>query len=211
MSKTLIDALNWRFAIKSYDPTKKISEKDLKTLLEALRLSPSSFGLQPWKFLIIEDRETRKKLCEAAWGQAQITDASHFIVLTRRTNIDQEHVQQFVESTAKAQGKRPEELDGLKKSLLGFVQGTPAEGLAQWASEQVYIALGVLVTTAATMEIDASPMGGFDKAQFDEILGLKAKKLASVVVCALGYRSAEDTYHKRPKSRFAYDDLIEVI
>ena len=205
-----LDSLNWRYAVKQFDSTKKIPEAQLNEILESLRLSPSSYGLQPWKFLVIEDIELREKLKPHSWDQTQITDCSHLIVMCRIDAIDEEHIDKYIALAAEAKGVIPEDLEGYKKMMVGNLLGREKPCyLRNWASKQVYLALGNLLTTAAIMRIDACPIEGFVPAEYDEILGLKEKGLSSVVVCALGYRSAEDKYSTSPKVRFAMEDIVE--
>ena len=211
MNNQIVDALKWRYAVKKYDTTRKLPKETLETLTDSLRLSPSSNGLQPWKFLVINDLLLREKLREAAYGQPQVTEASHFIVLTRRTDINADFIEHFVASTAEIRSVTVESLAGFKEYLLTFVNQISQTSLESWASEQVHIALGFLVETAALLNVDASPMGGFDKQKFDSILGLPQKHLASVVICALGYRAMDDKYSQLAKSRFPESEVIEVL
>ena len=204
----VIDHLNWRYATKVFDKEKKIPKEKLDELFEALRLSPSSFGLQPWRFIHVKNPETRAKLREAAWNQAQVTDASDFLVLCSMQDVGPGLVEHFVAETAKTRGVDPSTMESYKEMMMGFVTGTTPENLKVWAGRQVYIALGTLVTSAAMMEIDAGPMEGFDSAKFDEILGLRAQNLHAEVVCALGYRSADDKYAEAKKVRDPKKDLF---
>ncbi|MEK7545332.1 MAG: NAD(P)H-dependent oxidoreductase [Patescibacteria group bacterium] len=198
---SLLDQLNWRYATKIFDTQKKIPQDQLDQLLETLRLSPSSYGLQPWKFVLVKNPEIRAKLREAAWGQAQVTDASHFLVFCSMTNVSSETVEHYAKEIAETRGTPLVELEGFKNMMLDFVKGKTPEFLSTWAGKQVYITLGTLLTSAAVMQIDACPMEGFDNAKFDEILGLKEKNLHAEVVCALGYRSPEDKYASAKKVR----------
>ncbi len=204
----IIKKLSWRYAVQKFDPTKKVSDKDFDVLIEALRLSPSSFGLQPWKFVVVKDPAIRQKLHEAAYNQSKVIDASHFIVLCSMENITPELADRYVESVAKARNVSMESLAALLKSRRGFIEGSTKEELSTWASNQVFIALGVLLTTAAAMNIDAGPMGGFDDEKFDEILGLKELGLKSRVACAIGYRAADDHAANHPKARFDKPEVV---
>lgn len=201
---------DWRFAIKKYDTTKKISSEDMESLLYSLRYAPSAFNIQPWKFLVIEDPTMRAKLREAAYGQAQVTDASHFIVLARQTIINDAFLDRVVEETAKVRGMQASDLAEYRNMISGM-SSLPPDAAGIWASKQVYLALGSLISTAARMHIDASPMEGFDATKFDEILGLTQKGLASVVICALGYRSPDDKYPHMKKMRFEMSQTVERI
>ncbi|MBP7774402.1 NAD(P)H-dependent oxidoreductase [Candidatus Woesebacteria bacterium] len=208
MQNQILAALNWRYATKKFASDKKITEETLVGLLEVLRLSPSSFGLQPWKFLVIENTEIRKQLHAAAWNQPQVIEASHLIVFCRRTDINEQLVNAFVESTAAARGITAQDLSGMQEMIAGFIANATPETLAQWSARQTYIALGMLLEACALQKIDAGPMEGFSKESFDEILRLPEKHLASVVICALGYRAPDDKYATEAKSRFTLTEVV---
>jgi nitroreductase len=211
-SKQLLEQLNWRYATKQFDPTRKISAQDWATIEDALRLSPSSGGLQPWKFIVITDPATRAKLKPASYGQAQISDASHLVVLAAKSNFDEADVDAHVQHIAEVRGVSVEALAPLRNMLVGgIVKSQDAAGRAAWARNQVYIALGNLLTSAALLGIDACPMEGFDRNQYDEILGLKAQGLAAAVIATVGYRSADDKYAHAPKVRFPTERIFAQI
>lgn len=202
----IIEDLNWRYACKQFDSSKKISEKDFDTLLETLRLTPSSFGLQPWKFVVVEKSELREKLVEASWNQAQVKDASHLLVLCSPKTFDEKFVTDYVEDMAHTRGQDVKELDGFKKMLMMIPNKSPEDQYI-WAKNQVYIALGNLMTVCAQMRIDSCPMEGFQAKKYDEILGLDKMGLTSMVVCPVGYRHVEDKYIDLKKVRFSLDKL----
>ena|SRR3989338_4024094 len=205
--KTIIEAMSWRYAVKKFDPSRKISSEDWKELTEALRLSPSSYGLQPWRFLIIEDPELREKLKKEARSQSQVTDASHFIVFCL-PKIDEGLVQRHISNIAGTRNVSLDSLQEYRQRILDSLKKRDAAGNEAWAQKQIYIALGVLLTAAAVKKIDTCPMEGIDKKAFDKILGLSENGLRTVVTCALGYRSAEDDYSKKKKVRFARDEVF---
>ena len=207
----IIKKLEWRYATKEFDPAKKISEEDMHVLLESARLAPSSYGLQPWKFIVVENTELREKLKAAAWNQGQITDASHLVVLCRLAALDETHVQKHVEKTAELRAISLEELSGYKDMMVGDIKNRTKEGLENWMAKQVYIALGFMLHTAAQMQIDTCPMEGFDPKQFDEILGLEALGVNSVVLCAIGHRKEGDKLAKATKARFHKEEVVHVI
>lgn len=211
MPSDILPALNWRYAVKQFDPDKKIPAAVFDELLEVLRLTPSSFGLQPWKFVVVETASVREKLKAAAWNQPQITDASHLVVLCRRTDVNEALVNAYIASTAKIRDVDTDSLTGLKDMINGFIKNLPTDALEQWTAKQTYIALGMLLESCALMKIDTTPMEGFSKEQFDSILDLSSQQLASVVVCAVGYRSADDHYATQPKSRFALEEVIKKV
>lgn len=207
-SSTITQALSWRYAVKTFDPTKTITEEQLTTILEAGRLSPSSYGVEPWKFLHITNTELRKKLREAGYGQSKITDAPHLIVIASRTDATAV-ADELVARTAKAQGKNIEDMKGFSDMVHGAV-ASKGDNASTWLKSQTYIALGVMLETAALLGVDAGPMEGFDPSKVDEILGLKEKNLQSVTMLALGHRG-DDMFAKLPKVRKSFDEAVETI
>ena len=205
----LLEQLNWRYATKQFDPERKISAHDWAVLEKVLLLTPSSGGLQPWKFIVVTDPAVRAKLQSAAYGQAQIKDASHLVVFAAKNNFGEADVDAHLEHTAKRHGIPVENLATYRGMLVGgIVKAMDEPARNAWARNQTYIALGNLLTSAALLGVDACPMEGFDRAQFDEILGLKAKGVASTVIATLGYRSAADKYAGAPKVRFPREQII---
>lgn len=204
----VIKALNWRYATKQFDPEKKISDGDLNTLMESLRLSPSSFGLQPWKFVLVEDKDIREQLLAKSWNQRQVVDASHLFVLCRQEKFGHEDVDRFIKDTAEKRNQEISDLEGYSNVIKGFLKGQDEKAHINWMNLQVYIALGFLMETAALMGIDACPMEGFSKNDYDEILKLPSMNLRSTVVCPVGYRSDEDKYSSMPKIRYSQDDMF---
>ncbi|MEP2776912.1 MAG: NAD(P)H-dependent oxidoreductase [Luteolibacter sp.] len=207
-SQELLDALNFRYATKAFDPTRKISSQDWAALKSSLALTPSSFGLQPWKFLIIDTPEIREKLKAASWGQGQVTDASQLVVFTVRTDLTQEDIDSWIARMSEVQGTPIDDLAGLSGVISSFAGGMDAAAKQAWNTRQVYIALGQLMTSAAFMGIDSCPLEGISPTDYDEILGLKDSGYATAVACALGYRSADDKYAGATKARFPQEDVI---
>jgi len=208
-SQQLLGQLNWRYATKQFDPARKISASDWATLAEALLLSPSSGGLQPWKFIVVTDPAVRAKLRPAAYGQAQITDASHLVVFAAKNDFGEADVDAHIQRTAKIQGVPVASLAPLRNMLVGgIVKSMDEAGRNAWAGNQTYIALGNLLTSAALLGVDACPMEGFDRAAFDDILGLKARGYASAVIATLGYRLPTDKYAGAPKVRFPKEQIL---
>lgn len=210
MSK-IIDALTWRYATKKFDASKTVSDDDFQELLESLRLSPSSYGIQPWTFLVIADPDVRKKLREHSWDQSQVTDASHLIVLCARTGLSERDIDAYVEEIMKARGVTREQIEAYRQMMLGPVKRMSTGELTEWNQKQVYIALGVLMTAAAVKGIDTCPMEGFDASKYDEILGLTTQGLTATVVCPVGYRSADDDHATMAKVRFPKDKVVKKI
>jgi nitroreductase len=206
--KSIIEALNTRYAVKIFDKNKKIKEEDLKTILEAGRLSPSSLGLEPWKFFIIKDEKTREKIYEYS-KQPKVLDASDLIVLTYKTNLV-EIIKERLERTAKIQNQKIEDLEKYKLFLQDATKNKTEIELDSWLRSQTYIPLGVMTLTATLLGIDNCPMEGFQNEKIDEILGLKEKNLKSVTMLALGYRG-EDEYALKPKIRKEFTEAITII
>jgi nitroreductase len=205
----LITQLRWRYATKQFDPKRRISDRDWAALEEALLLSPSSCGLQPWTFIVVKDPAMRAKLRLASWGQSQIVDASHLVVFASKTNLGEKDLDALLKRIAEVRGVAIETLAGYRGMMVGTVmQGMDASARSAWARNQVFIALGILLASAAVLGIDACPMEGFDRAQYDAILGLPQKGLASAVVATLGYRSPADKYATVPKVRFPREKVF---
>jgi nitroreductase len=207
--ETVLAQLRWRYATKKFDPTRKISPELWAKLEEAVILSPSSYGLQPWKFVVVTDPEMRKTLHAASYKQAQILDASHLVVFAARNPPTAADVEAHVARTAAVRGVAVESLAGLEQAMLGSLARMDAAQAHRWAARQTYIALGVFLSAAAMMGLDACPMEGFEPEKYDEILGLKQKRLGAVVLATAGYRSPEDKYATAAKSRLETPDVIE--
>ncbi|HEY4195955.1 MAG TPA: NAD(P)H-dependent oxidoreductase [Mucilaginibacter sp.] len=205
---SLIDKLNWRYATKKFDSTKKLTPVQLDELLKAVHLAPSSAGVQSYKILVVEDAATREKLREAAHGQPQLTDASQLIILASETNLDEAYVKNHIDHVAKMRGIERENLNGFEQMINSNVNSMDAEQRINWSKRQTYIALGVLLTAAADLGIDACPMEGFDAAKFDEILGLKEKGLTTAVIAAIGFRAEDDGYSKLVKVRKPEEEMF---
>ena len=201
-SKQLLEQLNWRYATKEFDPNRKISAADWATLETVLQLTPSSAGLQPWKFIVVTDPAVRAKLVPASYGQEKVSTASHLIVFAAKNNLSEADVDAHLQNVAKTQGVPVESLAQFRGMLVGLVKSMDEAARNAFAQNQVFIALGNFLTSAALLGIDACPMGGFDHAQYDEILGLKAQGFTSAVIATVGYRSAADKYASAPKVRF---------
>ena len=210
MKEEIIKALSWRYAVQVFDQSKKIAEEDLNIILDSGRLAPSSIGIEAWKFIVVENEEIRAKLREAGYGQPKISEASHLIVLARRTDVREHITNERIERTAKIQQQDPLELDPLKGMLEGAIANRSDEVLDAWIASQVYIPLGIMIEAASLLQIDSAPMEGFSPEKFDEILGLKEKNLSATVLLALGYRG-DDPVAKRPKVRREFSEVVEFV
>jgi nitroreductase len=204
----LLAALRWRYATKQFDASRRIPADVWDALEESLVLTPSSFGLQPWKFLVVENPAVRGKLLAESWNQPQVTDASHFVVLTARTDLTVEDIDAWISRMAEVQGKPPEAVAPLKGMIIGFAERMGHEDRQAWNIRQAYIALGQLMAAAAVLGIDACPMEGISATAYDRVLGLEGSGYATVVACALGYRSEQDKYATTPKARFEREKVI---
>ncbi|MCX6719093.1 MAG: NAD(P)H-dependent oxidoreductase [Candidatus Taylorbacteria bacterium] len=203
-----MSSLEWRYATKKFDTSKKVSKEDLGEILEAARLSPSSFGLQPWKFIIVKSPEIRQQIREVAYDQSQVTEASGLIVLAVNKKIDSAYIDEYIYDIAKTRGVSPNSLKGFSDMLKNSVSGRSTENLISWSSRQVFIALGIILETAALKNIDACPMEGFDPSKVDEILGLEKLGFASLAMVAVGYRSPEDASADYKKVRFTKEKAV---
>ena len=211
-SQQLLDALQWRYATKVFDATKKIPAEVWQTLERALVLTPSSYGLQPYQFLVINDPATRAALLPHSWNQKQVVDASHFVVFTARTKVTDADVNKLIKLTSDVRKIPAESLNFYRDLMLGDVVNGPRGKIAhEWAARQAYIALGNLMTCAAVLGVDACPMEGLNPAEYDRVLGLNNSGYATVVACALGYRAANDKYAGLPKVRYETNELVQQI
>jgi nitroreductase len=209
--KKIIDSLNWRYATKVFNSEKIISDEDINAVLESARLSPSSIGMEMWKFIVVKNKDIRAQLKEAGYNQPQISDASHLIVITYRTDSADNLTKERLERTAKVHKDGQGNLEGLKSMLENAITQKLADGtLDSWIKSQAYIPLGMMLETAALLDIDTCPMEGFQADKVDEILNLKEKNLKSVTMLTLGYRGADKTV-EYPKVRRDFNDVIEFI
>lgn len=204
----VLEALQWRYATKRFDPEQKISESDLAELLEALRLSASSYGIQPYRFILVKDEALRQQLRTASMGQSQITDASHMLVFAAKKRFSEADTEAYMKLIAETRGIPRSSLDGFAAGINGRLQRASPEELEEWAARQAYIAVGNLLTAAALKRIDACPMEGLNPAQYDQILSLDSLGLSTKVVVTLGYRSEEDALAHMAKVRLPHTELF---
>lgn len=207
----LLSALNFRYATKAFDPGKAIPSETWEALLESLVLAPSSFGLQPWRFIVVEDPVLRAELRKVSWGQSQVTDAAKLVVFTSRDDLTPEDTSRWLDRLSEVQGQDPATFEGLRKVIDGFANNMTVEQRHAWNVRQTYLALGQFMTSAAVLGIDTCPLEGLDPASYDNILALDGSGYATCVACAVGYRTADDHHAARPKARFPRQDVIEVV
>jgi nitroreductase len=209
-TNTVLEALNWRYATKKFDTAKKIPADTWAALEQTLVLAPSSYGLQPWKFIVVQDAATRQKLAAASWGQTQPVECSHYVVFAMLKNLGVNQVDRFLERTVEVRGGTKDALNGYRNMILGSLEKARAGGfLDVWQSRQVYIALGQFMVVAALLGVDTCPMEGIEPPKYDEILGLSAQGLKTLCACAAGYRAADDKYAAAKKVRFKPGDVIQ--
>lgn len=204
----VLKALFWRYATQRFDPAKKLTTEELTTLLESARLAPSTFGLQPWKFIVVKNLELRARISAAAFNQPQVIEASDLIVFCSQTTVSEVSIDEYIQLIATTRNLTTDAFAGLKKTILGLTTQRSEKEIIEWNKHQTYIALGVFLTTAALHRIDASPMEGFNAALVDDILGLKNEGYTSTILCAVGFRSTEDPVADYKKVRFPFEKII---
>jgi nitroreductase len=209
--QSTIEQLKWRYATKQFDPAKQIPAETWHALEQSLVLSPSSFGVQPWKFFVIRNPELRQQLVAHSWGQKQVSDASHLVVFAIKKHVDNAYIDRYVARMAEVQQVSVEALQGFEKVVKGFLDRMSPEEIDTWATRQTYIALGEFMTAAAMLGVDTCPLEGFIPAKYDEVLNLTAQGYNSVVLCAAGYRAADDKSAARPKVRFATEEMVQYV
>jgi nitroreductase len=199
---------NWRYATKKFDATKKVSNEDLEILKEAVRLSASSYGLQPYKVIFVENPEIRAQLQPVAWGQSQIVDASHLLVFANITDFGDTQIDAHINNIAVTRGLPTDALKGYCDFMKSRISSLTVENRNIWTSKQTYIALTNLLNAAAELGIDVTPMEGFEADKFNEILGLEAMGLNASLVATIGYRHAEDDTQNYAKVRKSNEELF---
>lgn len=207
--EAILGALRWRYATKAFDSERKIPEADWQMLEEALVLTPSSFGLQPWKFVVVTEAEVKEKLLAVSWKQQQVAQCSHLLVITAHRTFSEGDVDRFLDRTSEIQGSPRANLEGLGQVVKNFVGQAQSGGwLSAWTDRQCYLALEQFLFAAALRGIDTCPMEGLDPLGYDRILGLEGSGYATVVACAAGYRATDDRAAARAKVRYEAKDLF---
>jgi nitroreductase / dihydropteridine reductase len=204
----IINYFKWRYATKKFDSTKKLSDQQLSFLLEATNLAPSSYGLQPFSIIVVENSLLRDKLRAVSYDQSQVSEASHLLVFAAKSNLSVADIEAYIERIVNVRNVSIESMKDYKQTMSNSITSKTPETLLQWASRQIYISLGFLLAAAATDKIDVCPMEGFQKEKYDEILGLTQKGLTSVVIAAIGFRSENDSYQFKPKVRKSLEELV---
>ncbi len=209
MNETVEHLLSWRYATKRFDSTKTISDRNWETLELSLLQAPSSFGLQPWRVITVRDATVREKLRKVSWNQSQVVESSHFIVLAAQTSMGESDVDRAMRRICEVRGLTPESLSSYRGLIISFLDDLKARGvLEEWCTHQAYLALGILLSTSAMLQIDACPLEGIEPKAYDEILGLSSRGLHTKVACALGYRSDQDHSAQLKKVRIPQEELF---
>ncbi len=202
-------ALAWRYATKQFDPEKKLNEEEIALALETLRMAPSSYGLQPWRFYLVEDEQTRAAIRTLAWDQAQVTDASHLIAIAGKTQVTEEDVHAFMRDMKETRGVGDADIAGYCDMILQTVRSLSTEQNGVWCSRQAYLALGFLLATLAHNGIDACPMEGFDAEKVSALLKATDDGYHVVTLVPIGHRAQADTYAALPKVRFSQEQIVK--
>lgn len=208
----LLERLNWRYAVKAFAADRRIPHDDWAMLEKALVLSPSSYGLQPWRFLVITDEAVRRELLTVSYGQRKVVESSHLVVFAARTTITAQDTRRWVERLGEVRHLPRPDQERLQATMdKDLVEGPRAAEASEWAKRQVYLALGVFLTSAAAVGIDVCPMEGFDPAGYDRILKLRERGYTATVIATAGYRSPTDHDARAPKARFPDDEVVEQV
>lgn len=208
---SLVKAMEWRYATKKYDTSKQLNDEQYDDLLSSVQLAPSSYGLQPYRFITVKDPVKLEQISRAAFGQPQITTASKVIVVAVKTNISDQTVKAYIDKAAIARNNERKNLEAREQFVNSRLALLSADQKIEWAEKQAFLAIGILVSAAAEAGIDASPMEGFDPNHVNEILGLKEQHLKPALLFALGYRSTEDEFAVIPKVRKTKAELFATV
>ncbi|MFT7328247.1 MAG: nitroreductase [Crocinitomicaceae bacterium] len=205
---TILHKLEWRYATKKFDSEKQVSEENITELLKAMNLTASSYGLQPYEFIVIKNQELQNTLMSASYDQSQVGDASHVIVIAAKTKMTESYIEEYIAYMAELREKNIEELKGYRDMMVNTINSMTDKEYSTWAQKQCYAVLGTLLLAAADLKIDACPMEGFDNKKYNELLDLDSKNLHATLVIPVGYRSVDDdTQHdakvRRPLTEIA--------
>lgn len=206
-----LQALNWRYATKKFDPNKKVEASKIDKLKEAIQLTATSYGLQSFKVFAIQNQEIKEKLLPVSYGQSQIVDADTVFVFANYTKVTNEDVDQYIDLIANTRSLKTDDLKGFGDYMKGAIGSIDDANKATWTSKQTYIALGSLLIAAGELEIDTCPMEGFEADKYNEILGLNDLNLNASVIVPVGYRSKDDQNQHAKKVRKSINDLFTTI
>lgn len=208
---TILEDLNWRYATKKFDSTKKVSAEDLELIKEAIRLSPSSYGLQPYEILIITDPKTKASLLQHSYNQKQVVDCSHLFVFCHYIKIPDTIVDNYIDNISVTRGTDLEDLKGFQNVIKGSISSRNPENLQNWASKQCYLALANLLNVCAHLRIDSCPMEGFVPEAYSEALNLSKLNLYPCLLAPIGYRSVDDSIASSKKVRKKTELMFTVL
>ncbi len=204
----LKEIMNWRYAAKQFDTSKKVDSETLNRILEITNLSATSYGLQPYMTVVVKNQDLKDKLVAASYGQTNVSDSSHVIIFAARTDIDEKFIDNFIKLTAEARNSDVEKLKSFKEMLVKSFSSKTDDEIYNWASKQAYLALGTFLIACADEDVDSCPIGGFVPEEYDKILNLPDYNLRSVVVAAIGYRHKDDKYQYYKKVRKSSEEMI---
>lgn len=207
----LTEALQWRYATKRFDPAKKVSHEDLELLMQAVNLTASSFGLQPYRVMVVQDGKIKQKLREASYDQPQLTESSHVFVFAAKTDMNGDYVDEYIQLVADTRGLDLTKISGFGTYIKDSLTGKSPEFIVNWNKRQTYMGLSTLLAAAAELRIDSCPMEGFEPGKYDEILGLTDRGLTATVIATVGYRSADDATQAHKKVRLPLEEMFTVI
>lgn len=208
MQQTLNQALSWRYATNQFDVTKKVSEENLTSILEAGNLMPTAYGLQPFRLIVIADQAVKESLIEHSYGQKHIAENSHLIVLAARTDIDEAMIAEYTARIEAVRNLPVGTTDGFKSMMVGDLTNRSEDARLVWAQKQSYIALGGMMAAASLLEVDNHALEGFNAAAYNEVLGLTALNLTATTLLALGYRDDADASQHYAKVRLTLETLV---
>ncbi|MAQ77479.1 NAD(P)H-dependent oxidoreductase [Candidatus Campbellbacteria bacterium] len=206
----LVNKLHWRYATKKFNRDKKVPEENITELLKGVNLAPSSYGLQPYKVLVVHSNEIKKKLREVSYHQAQIVDGSHIFIFAAKKDISEREVDEYINRIAQVREVPHSELKDFKQSIQNTLDVMSDSEKLQWAEKQAYLGLGVLLALCTDMKIDACPMEGFENEKYNQILDLDSEGYHAAVIAAVGYRRDDDDYAKLAKVRKELDDFVDL-
>jgi nitroreductase len=207
---TLIERLNWRYATKRFDANRKIPAETWSALEDALVLTPSSFGLQPWRFIVVTDQDVKNSLVPMSWNQTQPAECSHYVVFAAATKMTEAHINRYLSRMAEVRNVDVESLSAYRGMMMKSLVSPPEDfNITHWSSLQAYIALGNFMTSAAMLNVDTCPLEGIDREQYNAVFKLSEQGYTAAVACAAGYRGESDRHATAPKVRFIKDDVVQ--
>ncbi|MDG5800138.1 NAD(P)H-dependent oxidoreductase [Marinilabiliaceae bacterium ANBcel2] len=207
----ILKKYNKRYATKKFDNSKKLNDNQIELLVNAVQLAPTSYGLQPFKLVVVQDQLVKEELCKAAYNQPQLSDSSAVFVFAAKKSVTHEDIKKFIKHTAAVRNVSEEDLKGYHDMMIGSTDAKSEEEKFYWAASQAYITLGFLLTTAAMEDLDVCPMEGFNSDSFNKILGLDKEGYSTVVIAPVGFRSKEDVYAQAPKVRKSVEELVSFV